>query len=86
MRRHPGHFALMFYVSAETWFAILFTVLVEIVPSSVRSVCIGTFLFLMNNVGGNLPMLIDPLTKLKGVGLQTALYITWPGLIAASKE
>ena len=30
-------------------------------------------------------MLIDPLTKLDGVGLQTALYITWPGLIAASK-
>jgi len=75
---------LLYYFFAETWFAILFTVLVEIVPSSVRSVCIGTFLFLMNNVGGNLPMLIDPLTKLKGVGLQTALYITWPGLIAAS--
>jgi len=75
---------LLYYFFAETWFSILFTVLVEIVPSSIRSVCIGTFLFLMNNVGGNLPMLIDPLTKINGVGLQTALYITWPGLIAAS--
>ena len=72
-------------VAAETWFSLLFTVLVEIVPTSIRSVCIGTFLFLMNNVGGNLPMLIDPLTKMEGVGLQTALYIAWPGLIAASK-
>merc|ERR1711874_375350 len=43
---------LLYYFFAETWFAILFTVLVEIVPSSIRSVCIGTFLFLMNNVGG----------------------------------
>jgi len=75
---------MLYYFFAETWFSLLFTVLVEIVPSSIRSVCIGTFLFLMNNVGGNLPMLIDPLTKLDGVGLQTALYITWPGLIAAS--
>eukprot|EP00092_Neocalanus_flemingeri_P009696 GFUD01010442.1.p1 GENE.GFUD01010442.1~~GFUD01010442.1.p1 ORF type:complete len:486 (+),score=62.98 GFUD01010442.1:259-1716(+) len=75
---------LLYYFFAETWFSLLFTVLVEIVPSSIRSVCIGSFLFLMNNVGGNLPMLIDPLTKLDGIGLQTALYITWPGLIAAS--
>ena len=79
----------------------MFTVLVEIVPPAIRSVCIGSFLFLMNNVGGNLPLLIDPLTKVvqavvqnrrtelfcvqvPGVGLQTALYITWPGLTAAS--
>ena len=79
----------------------MFTVLVEIVPAAIRSVCIGSFLFLMNNVGGNLPLLIDPLTKVvelvvkncrtvlfcvqvPGVGLQTALYITWPGLTAAS--
>jgi len=75
---------MLYYFFAETWFSLLFTVLVEIVPTSIRSVCIGTFLFLMNNVGGNLPMLIDPLTKMEGVGLQTALYIAWPGLIAAS--
>ena len=72
--------------SAETWFSLLFTVLVEIVPASIRSVSIGAFLFLMNNVGGNLPLLVDPLAKIPGVGLQTALYISWPGLTAASKR
>ena len=71
--------------SAETWFSLLFTVLVEIVPASIRSVSIGAFLFLMNNVGGNLPLLVDPLAKMPGVGLQTALYISWPGLTAASE-
>ena len=73
-------------VAAETWFSLVFTVLVEIVPASIRSFCIGTFLFLMNNVGGNLPLLIDPLAKLRGLGLQTALYIFWPGLIASSES
>ena len=73
-------------ISAETWFSLLFTVLVEIVPVSIRSISIGTFLFLMNNVGGNLPLLVDPLSKLPGVGLQTALYISWPGLTAISES
>ena len=63
----------------------MFTVLVEIVPVRIRSISIGTFLFLMNNVGGNLPLLVDPLAKLPGVGLQIALYISWPGLTAISK-
>jgi len=75
---------IFYYFFAETWFSLVFTVLVEIVPASIRSVCIGTFLFLMNNVGGNVPLLIDPLAKLQGLGLQTALYIFWPGLIASS--
>ena len=39
----------------------------------------------MNNVGGNLPLLVDTLAKCPGVGLQMALYISWPGLTAASK-
>jgi len=75
---------LVYYFFAETWFSLLFTVLVEIVPRSIRSVSIGTFLFLMNNVGGNLPLLVDPLAKTRGMGLQKALYIAWPGLTAAS--
>ena len=80
MDKHP-----YVYFSAETWFSLLFTVLVEIVPVRIRSISIGTFLFLMNNVGGNLPLLVDPLAKLPGVGLQIALYISWPGLTAISK-
>ena len=62
---------------------MLFTVLVEIVPIEVRSVCIGIFLFLMNNVGGNLPTIIAPLND--KYGLRNALYMIWPGFVAASK-
>merc|ERR1711963_1321549 len=45
---------LVYYFFAETWFSLLFTVLV------------------------------DPLAKTRGMGLQKALYIAWPGLTAAS--
>jgi len=82
----PHAFATLFayYFFAETWFSLLFTVVVEIVPAAIRSGSVGTFLFLMNNVGGNLPMLVEPLTKVQGLGLHSTLYIMWPGLVAAS--
>lgn len=51
------------YVFAEMWFGILFAILVEIVPLSVRSTTVGVFLFVMNNIGGNLPILVEPLRK-----------------------
>ena len=75
----PGAFGclILYYFFAETWFAVLFTVIVEIVDPEVsqyinlknvlqhfcqvRSTCIAIFLFLMNLVGGNLPVIVSPL-------------------------
>ena len=78
----PGAFGclIVYYFFAETWFAVLFTVIVEIVDPEVsqcplvtdsniaglsfhqvRSTCIAIFLFLMNLVGGNLPVIVSPL-------------------------
>ena len=62
---------------------MLFTVLVELVPVHIRSVSIGIFLFMMNCVGGNLPMLVDPISSY--IGLQYTLYIAWPAVLATSK-
>lgn len=76
-------FLLAYYFFAETWFAVLFTVLVEIVPAEVRSVSIAVFLFLMNNVGGNLPVLSQLVTE-KFDDLRKSLFIFWPGFVAAS--
>ena len=75
-------FLMAYYFLAETWFAILFTVLVEIVPAEVRSVCIAVFLFMMNNVGGNLPVIVAPIAEIHT--LRWALYIIWAGFVAAS--
>lgn len=59
------------------WFGILFAILVEIVPLSMRSTTIGAFLFVMNNIGGNLPILVEPVSKV--IGYRESLYIFYAG-------
>ena len=57
---------IAYYLFAETWFAVLFTVIVEIVAPEVRATCIALFLFCMNLIGGNLPVIITPLKSYLG--------------------
>ncbi|XP_050302202.1 cis,cis-muconate transport protein [Anthonomus grandis grandis] len=61
------------YFFAEMWFGILFAILVEIVPLHVRSTTVGVFLFVMNNIGGNLPIAVEPVSK--SIGYRESLYI-----------
>ncbi|KAK9887909.1 hypothetical protein WA026_000212 [Henosepilachna vigintioctopunctata] len=70
------------YIFAEMWFGILFAILVEIVPLKVRSTTVGIFLFFMNNIGGNLPILVEPLSK--SIGYREALYILYAGFYGIS--
>ena len=49
---------IFYYFCSETWFAILFTVITEVCQPQVKSTLIAVFLFLMNNVGGNLPVVV----------------------------
>ena len=65
------------------WFGIVFAILVEIVPLSVRSTTVGVFLFVMNNVGGNLPILVDPVSKI--IGYREAIMIFYAGFYGISK-
>lgn len=57
--------------------------MVEIVPPSVKTSIIGLFLFVMNMIGGNVPILVDPLSK--AIGYREALYVFYPSLVALSK-
>nr|AER70324.1 cis, cis-muconate transporter protein [Bombyx mori]BAM34534.1 major facilitator superfamily protein [Bombyx mori] len=70
------------YFFAEMWFGIVFAVLVEIVPLSVRSTTVGVFLFVMNNIGGNLPILVDPVSK--AIGYREAIMIFYAGFYGIS--
>ncbi|XP_060806641.1 putative metabolite transport protein HI_1104 [Amyelois transitella] len=70
------------YFFAEMWFGIVFAILVEIVPLSVRSTTVGVFLFVMNNVGGNLPILVDPVSK--AIGYREAIMIFYAGFYGIS--
>lgn len=65
------------------WFGIVFAVLVEIVPLQVRSTTVGIFLFVMNNIGGNLPILVDPLAK--AIGYRESVTIFYAGAYIVSK-
>lgn len=75
-------FLLFYYFFAETWFAVLFTVMVEVVPTDVRSIVIAIFLFLMNNIGGQIPLIITPMKDV--FGFRDSLMIVWPGCILLS--
>ncbi|XP_044738193.1 putative metabolite transport protein HI_1104 [Chrysoperla carnea] len=70
------------YFFAEMWFGILFAILVEIIPLQVRSTTIGLFLFVMNNIGGNLPIFVEPVSK--AWGYREALYIFYAGAYLVS--
>ena len=54
------------FVAAETWFGIVFVTLVAVCPARLKTTVLGVFLFLMNNIGGNLPVLVNPISKLLG--------------------
>ena len=45
-------YSALYYLFAETWFAILFTVIVELVPAKTRGVSAGFFIFVMNMIAG----------------------------------
>ena len=70
----------LYYFCAETWFAILFTVIVEIVPESTRGVSTAVFLCVMNIVAGTLGILVEQAGD--AIGFKEALYVFFPGLIA----
>lgn len=71
------------YFFAEMWFGIVFAIVVEIVPLQVRSSTIGVFLFVMNNIGGNLPILVDPIAK--SIGYRGSIMIFYAGFYGISK-
>lgn len=64
------------------WFGILFAIVVEIVPLNLRSTTVGVFLFVMNNIGGNLPILVEP-TRM-AIGFRESLYIFYAGAYGIS--
>jgi len=70
----------LYYFCAETWFAILFTVIVEIVPQNTRGICTAFFLFVMNIIAGSLGILVEDVGD--AIGLKETMYIFFPGLIA----
>ena len=72
-----------YYFFSETWLGVLFVAVVELVPQRPKTGVLGVFLFLMNNAGGNLPVLVDPLSK--AIGYREALLLFYPAFVLLSK-
>jgi hypothetical protein len=51
--------------------------LLKVCDAEVRAIVIALFLLLMNNIGGNLPLIVDPISK--AIGYRESLYLVWPG-------
>ncbi|OQV13290.1 hypothetical protein BV898_12496 [Hypsibius exemplaris] len=79
------------YIFSEMWVSILQVVLVELLPSAIRTSVMAIYFFVITNVGGSIPLLVPALKKaFLGAGyspiqsLRFALLILFPGSYALS--
>lgn len=72
------------YVIGEVWIGVCLAVVIELVPHRIVAGAVAFFLFVINNIGGALPLLIPVLEG--GVNLRYTLLILFPGayLLAAA--
>ncbi|XP_037076088.1 protein spinster homolog 1-like isoform X2 [Pollicipes pollicipes] len=74
------------YIIGEMWVPITLAVLVELVPAEVRTSAVAFYFFVISNIGGNMPLLVDPVKKaFSNAGhndvdsLRDTLYLFYPG-------
>lgn len=68
----------VFYICAgEMWVSVTLAVVIELVPSNIRTTAIAYYFFIISNIGGNMPLLVPPIEQ--ALGLRAALYILYPG-------
>ncbi|MBN3288338.1 SPNS1 protein, partial [Polyodon spathula] len=70
-------------IIGEMWVGVTLAIVVELVPPVIRTSAVAFYLFIITNIGGNMPLLVPPLTSL--YGLRTALLILFPGMYVAGK-
>lgn len=68
---------------AEMWYGVAMAIVVESVPSIIRATTVGIFSFVISNIGGNLPVVVEPVAS--RVGFRNALYIFYAGFYLLSK-
>ena len=45
------------------WIPITLAVLVELVPAEVRTAAVAFYFFVISNIAGNMPLLVDPVKQ-----------------------
>jgi len=55
------------------WIGVCLTCVLELVPERIRAASVAYYLFIITNIGGNIPLLIPPLRKaFEAYGVSTA--------------
>ena len=54
------------YVLGETFIGVCITIVVELFPARMRALAVGVYIFLIQNIGGNMEMFIPPLRLYAG--------------------
>lgn len=65
------------------WIGVALTVIVELAPKALRTSVVAYFGFIIDMIGGNIPLAVPPLKEATG-SLRIALYLLYPGLYLAS--
>ena len=83
---HPPYAFLSLIVGiviGEMWIGVALTVVVELVPSALRTPVVAYYLFIISITAGNVPLAVPALKRATG-SLRVALYLLYPGLYLAS--
>ena len=51
----------MIFFSGEMWIGITLAIVVELIPSNIRTSAVAVYLFIISNIGGNMPLLVPPI-------------------------
>lgn len=70
-------------VIGEMWIGVTLTLVIESVPSHLKTTSVALYLFIITNIGGNAPLLVPVLQK-AGLSLQGALIVMFPGVYILS--
>ncbi|XP_074655462.1 MFS-type efflux pump MSMEG_3705-like [Tubulanus polymorphus] len=74
-------------IIGEMWVGVTLTLVIELVPMNIRTSAVAVYMFIITNIGGNIPLLVPILKSqfLKGgygdtESLRNSLYVLYPGL------
>ena len=65
------------YIVGEVWIGVCLAVVIELVPGRLVAAAVAFFLFVINNIGGVMPLLIPLLTD--RINLRHTLLVLFPG-------
>lgn len=65
------------YIIGEVWIGVCLAVVIELVPGKLVAVAVAFFLFVINNIGGAMPLLIPSLAA--KINLRYTILVLFPG-------